>query len=221
MGFDFPNSPAQDEVFSPGEASYEWNGYAWRMTNKVAYPEPNINTIDPSWSYYDETPTVQVNGTGFYSSSKVVVKATPDLDCATTYISTTELSAIFTPDAWFNSLPQVTVETGALTSPPPFPFFQRVDIPLFHATIPMSPTSAPAGSADFTLTVPLATGTFYDGQFGEPATEILWDGVPIPTTVTTNATAIITPDATPGTHEVSLQNGRLITTDPPQIFTFT
>jgi hypothetical protein len=221
MGFDFPASPALDEIFTPGEASYSWNGYAWRMTNKVAYPEPNINAVNPSWCYYDETPTVQVTGTQFHTLSTVVVKAVPDLDCATTYISATELSAIFTPNAWFDPLPQVTVETGALSSPPPFPFFQRVNIPLFHPTIPMSPTSAPAGSADFTLTVPMASATYYDGQFGEPVTEILWDGVPIPTTVTTNLTAAITPDATPGTHEVSVQTGRLVTTDPPQIFTFT
>ena len=223
MGFDFPASPAQDEVFTPGEASYSWNGYAWRMTNKVAYLEPNIDAVSPKWAYFDETPTVQVTGTDFHSTSIVVVRTTLPQPMATTFVSVTELSAVFTMATFPPSSGPVniTVETGILTSALPHPFFTNVIPPSFNTTIPMSPTSAPAGGADFTLTVPMKTSTFYDGQFGEPATELLWDGVPIPTTVTANLTATITPDATPGTHEVSVQTGRLVTTDPPQIFTFT
>ena len=224
MGFDFPNSPAQDEVFSPGEASYQWNGYAWRMTNKVAYLEPNIDAVNPKWAYYDETPTVQVTGTDFHSTSIAVVRTAPPQPMATTFVSTTELSAVFTMDTLpFSASPtNVTVETGILTSALPHPFFVNIVPPAFHSTAPMTPTSAPAGSADFTLTVPLASSTFYDGNFGEPKSEILWDGIAVPTTNSAaSLIATITPDATPGTHEVSVQNGRLLCLDPPQIFTFT
>jgi hypothetical protein len=29
MAFDFPSSPAVDDVFSTATATYRWNGYAW------------------------------------------------------------------------------------------------------------------------------------------------------------------------------------------------
>lgn len=223
MGFDFPNSPAQDEVFTPGEASYSWNGYAWRMTNKVAYLEPDIDAVSPEWAYYDETPTVQVTGTQFHPTSIAVLKTVPPENQVTTYVSDTELSAVFildTPAATVAGAIPISVETGILKSPLPFPYFTNVKNPTFYAASPMTPVTATAGSAAFELTVNLQI--YNSGSNGEPSTVILWDGLEIPSTMgTANVKAMITPDAVPGTHEVLIATGRLVTTDPPQIFTFT
>ena len=157
--------------------------------------------------------TVSVQGTGFTDTSQIYDSITP---LPTGFVSDTELTFDISPVGEGTGRHYITVNNGGVSSVPPLEF----DVTFHPIVTSITPTTAAAGGADFTLTV-------QGGQFTshpEYPTVVWWDGAPIPTNTVTSqtvATATITPDAVAGTHEVTVQNGPVVSLSTPQTFTYT
>ena len=198
MAYDFPLAPVLNDVFE----QYKWNGTAWKINTTTV--RPTLTAIIPQIAgVSDPDLVVRVLGADFTINSAVWLDSVPQL---TTYVSATELTFPYVING--TEYGTVTVVTGGLVSIPG-QLFQIIYHPIVTTLVP---NGAAAGSAAFTMTV--QGGQFMGpGSVGETAIYI--DGVAQTTTYIgqTQVTAQVTPPATAGVQQVTVQNGP-VTTSP-------
>ncbi|MCC7366140.1 MAG: PASTA domain-containing protein [Dehalococcoidia bacterium] len=173
-------------VFNPGPGGGPSGSQSFTITT-APNPVPSITTIAPNTANAGEPGfTLQVNGSGFQPASKVKWNGT---DKATTYISSSQLTIdLLASDIATAGTAYVSVFTpapGGGTSPAS-PFTINAGSAPRPSVSAISPTSATAGGADFTLTV---TGANFAA-----GSKVFWNGFQRTTTFgsATSLTATIT-----------------------------
>jgi hypothetical protein len=236
VAYDFPTNPDQDDTYtSPdGRLTYGWNGFAWDMKAKTAAAQrPDLSSLVPSLAEIGVPDvTITIEGDLFNQNTKVVAVNQTDqseLILSSTFVSLTELTAII-PTSTITTETNffIYTENDALRSSRQRDFWVVIAPVLDY----LDPTELPAGSAVFNLDV---YGTFhgssYSGTSGNRTTGVIWDGVYRATQdIDTSHMRLnaITPDAVPGTVEVTIavQDPRDLTNliyahETPLIFTYT
>jgi hypothetical protein len=174
---------------------------------------PFVTSISPTVvGTSDPDGTLTVTGANFTNASKIRVGVVP---LQTTFVNVNTLTAQYRPATWGMGAHTITVNTSGQSS---LPFtFNIINNPTITS---ISPTSAPAGSAEVTVNI---VGTTFTTAAYAPTTFML-DGVDALTNVNTPTTGQtkITPKATPGaTTTVQVRDGTVQATTPPVTFTST
>lgn len=168
---------AQVTVFTPAPGGGTTAPAAFTITQP---PTPTITSVTVSGGTATSTPacsasnvTLQVTGTNFVNGSVVNWNGTP-LSSTTTFVSATQLNALVPfADTVSAGTAAITVSNGsAVSNSLNFSVTTSSTLPAPAATA-IAPSSAMAGSGQFTLNV---TGT----QF-QPCSVIQWNGSPLTT----------------------------------------
>lgn len=196
MAMDFTDVPAVDDNFPAevGHGSWVWTGKTWRRG--FTPPPLELISLVPDTMFFgvNFNQPVQVNGTGFWPSSKVYMD---DVAIPATYVSETQ----------FNTTMNGVSEAAARDA------LIRVDasntLP-FHFTGATSPPTFQSISPDRAWNTQPVVVIACRGSGFHPAAKATWDGTeqvtayvsPNEITFTIDATALPT-----GTHQVGVTNG--------------
>jgi trimeric autotransporter adhesin len=164
---------AASQVAIPGAAAITVSTPGVASSNVVSFPivavAPTVSSISPTYAIVGGSAfTLTVNGGGFIPASQLTGLA----GAATTYVSLNQLSVSVPASAIaaVGSYPLLVVN-GPLRSPQGPVFIVRAAPPVVTS---LSPASAPAGGADFILTV---TGSAFSSSAA-----VQWNGTPLATT---------------------------------------
>lgn len=209
MAFDFPNSPAVDELATFDNIGYRWTGEAWtRRHGGIASGPPSLtpkltslapNTIMAG----SANASVTLTGTKFTAASVVNWNGA---DVATTFVSTTQLTVNVPHSTAVEGTVPVFVKDGAETSNSlNFTYTPFVAVPVPPVLTQLLPAQGTIGSADITVRV---LGTNFLA-----ATELLWNGNVVPHTfvsATELTTVVSVANASVSTAQVSSRNDTLV-----------
>ena len=188
-------------VALPGTASVTIqapSGVSGPATFTITSSPPTLTSISPTTATAGSgSITITLTGTNFVASSIAVWNT---IDLTTTYVSATQLTAVVPASllAAGGTFPVVVNNPGSGTSSSKT-FTVNNPVPVLSG---ISPTSAVAGGAGFTLTV---TGSSFT-----PSSSVLWGGTALTTTFvsSTQLTAVV-PAAnitSPGTFAITVSN---------------
>ena len=188
-----PNTTAQVSVFTAGQ------GMTNALPFMISYPPITLTSISPNSAPAGSAAlTLTVNGSGFFNGLTVVTWNGANL--VTTFVSSTQLTAAV-PASLLATAGTATVNVDNPGQTPPTGVAFAITTSAITVSS-ISPSSALAGSAAFTLTV---TGTGFASGL-----TAFWNNTALTTTFvsSTQATANVTADliAQAGTSQISVAN---------------
>ena len=176
-------------------------------SNAAPNPVPTITSLSPSSVPMDNGDTIiTLTGTGFVPNSQAFLNPGPRL--LTTYVSSTELQALVDINNSLIGGPWGSFEIYVTNPPPGGGTSQEVTLTVVAPNpqiTSISPTSIPAGSYGFVLTI--NGSNFFQGTY------IVWNNSPFGgwvTSVSSSQLVLSVPEfliATPGTVAITLYNG--------------
>jgi Big-like domain-containing protein/IPT/TIG domain-containing protein/beta-propeller repeat-containing protein len=190
-------------------ASYEGNTtYASSgagLTESIQYPLPTISGLSPFVADVGGAGfTLTINGTNFYPEAAVTWGSTA---LTTTYVSATQLTALVPASliASTGSAELTVTSLGGTSAPATFTITSNSTFPLL---LSLSPASATAGGAQFTLTV---TGANFAAN-----SVVLWNGLERATTNSGSSTQL---KATILATDIPAEGTALVTVATPNVGT--